>query len=178
MQSYHARLMFDRLPSEIDPVRLADDGVRIEGQLAGDSLARLRALRHPGTVPEPVSVQLGFERTPHGVRLLRGTFRTQLLVTCQRCLGPLTLALKVHPLLVLLAPDEAPPTADEEAETLVVEGPVSLAELVEEELLLAMPMFPVHRDGECAVPGAKPEAGTVPDPGNPFAALHSLKGKN
>lgn len=178
MQSYHARLMFDRLPREIDPVRLADDGVRIDGRLDGEGLARLRALRHTGTVPEPVDVRLGFERTPHGVRLLRGTFRTQLVVTCQRCLGPLTLALEVHPLLVLLAPDEAPPTADEEADTLVVEGPVSLAELVEEELLLAMPMFPVHRDGECVPPDAKPDADAVPDPANPFAALGALKGKN
>jgi uncharacterized protein len=172
--------MFDRLPHEIDPVRLADEGVRIEGQLAGESLARLRALRHPGTVPEPVLVQLEFERTAHGVRLLRGTFRTQLVVTCQRCLGPLTLALEAHPLLVLLAPDEASPTADEEAETLVVEGPVSLAELVEEELLLAMPMFPVHRDGECTAPGSKPEPepASAPDARNPFAALGALKGKD
>lgn len=174
MQSYHARLMFDRLPREIDPLRLADEGVQIEGGLAGESLARLRELRHPGSAPEPVNVQLQFERTPHGVRLLHGTFRTQLVVTCQRCLGPLTLALQAHPLLVLLAPDEAPPTADEEAETLVVDAPVNLAELVEEELLLAMPMFPVHRDGECTAPGAE----SVPGPKNPFAALGMLKGKD
>jgi uncharacterized protein len=88
------------------------------------------------------------------------------------------LAPEVHPLLVLLAPDEAPPTADEEAETLVVEGPVSLAELVEEELLLAMPMFPVHRDGECTAPGSKPEPASVPDARNPFAALGALKDKD
>lgn len=178
MQSYHARLMSGRLPREIDPVRLADEGARIEGELAGESFTRLRAQRHPGVGPEPVHVQLEFERTPHGVRLLHGTFRTRMLVTCQRCLGPLPLALEVHPLLVLLGPSEAPPTTDEEADTLVVEGRIDLAELVENELLLAMPMFPVHQDGECAAPGAPPEAEAGSDEGNPFAALRGLKDKD
>jgi uncharacterized protein len=70
----------------------------------------------------------------------------------------------------------------EDAETLVVEGRVSLHELVEDELLLVMPMFPVHSEGQCAAPGAGMDARPEPavDPAakdGPLAALRGLKTK-
>jgi uncharacterized metal-binding protein YceD (DUF177 family) len=78
---------------------------------------------------------------------------------------------------VLLQPGEAEP---EECETLVVEAPLSLAELAEDELLLAMPMSPGHAEGQCEVafPVTVGEAPVAEKRANPFAELRGFKGKN
>jgi uncharacterized protein len=168
--------MSGRLPREIDPIRLADEGARLRGELAGSGMSRLLELLAGGKVVQPVTVDLGFEHTPHGERLLRGVVETAVEATCQRCLGPVRIVLTARPCTVLLRPGGMPVAAAEEVEALVVEGPVRLAELVEDELLLAMPMFPAHGEGECTAPGTvdkvRPAGGDKP---NPFGALEQLQ---
>ena len=171
--------MSEWLPREIDPLRLADEGVRLEGDLPGESFARLREQSVAGTRPEPVSVMLQFEHTVHGIRMLHGTIRTRLIATCQRCLGPVELELEARPLLALLTPGESPAGAPEAAESMVVDGPVSLPELVEDELLLVMPMFPLHATGQCTAPGAAQVGEEEPtEQDGPFAALRGLKAED
>jgi uncharacterized protein len=170
--------MSERLPREIDPIRLADEGVRLEGQLPGHGMARLHEQARPESRAEPVLVMLQFEHTAHGVRLMHGRVRTRVVTTCQRCLGPLVLDLEARPLMVLLAPGEAASGAPEDAESLTVQGPISLSDLMEDELLLVMPMIPVHAEDECHAPGSLP----TPAAGHetrrkPFAALRGFKGK-
>jgi uncharacterized protein len=165
--------MSGRLPALIDPIRLADEGARLAGELPGGELARLREWRRPGSPPAPVAVQLEFERSPHGVRLMHGRIRTEIDTVCQRCLGPLAVALEARPFSVLLLPGEAPAGIPDEAEALVVEGPVSLNELVEDELLLVFPMIPAHAAGACQAPGGAADENAKP---HPFAALRGWKG--
>lgn len=168
--------MSGRLPREIDPIRLADEGVRLQGELAGGSMTRLREAFPGGQTAQPVAVDLRFGRTTHGERLMRGVIETAVEATCQRCLGRVRIALTARPTTVLLRPGEVPVTAAEETEALVVEGVLDLNELVEDELLLAMPMFPMHGEGECTAPGAvapaRPGKGERP---NPFVVLQDLK---
>ena len=167
--------MSGQLPVQIDPIRLADEGVRLDGVLPGGRLARLReqTLR----ADQPVSVTLQFERTAQGERRLQGTLRTRVEVPCRRCLRPFELEINAQPHLLLLPVGEVEP---EEGESLIIEGPLSLIDLVEEELLLAMPMFPGHAEGECEVAlpettGRKPATVTKK---NPFAELRGFKEKN
>jgi len=171
--------MSERLPREIDPLRLAEEGVRLVGELPGELFSRLREWAVAGTIPESATIDLVFERTVHGVRLLHGMIGIHLTAICQRCLAPMSLELEAHPFMVLLAPGDQPSGGPEEAETLVVEGPIRLSEWVEDELILAMPMIPVHDDDQCSTP----RAGTLPESGaegkrNPFAALGGFKPKN
>lgn len=175
--------MSGRLPAQIDPIRLAEEGVRLVGELPGNAFSRL----HEGgrTNQTPVKVDLTFERTLHGVRLLRGTLQTVVEATCQRCLEPFQLELTAAPLVALLTPAEAPDGVPDEAESMVIEGPVTLQDLVEDELLLAMPMIPAHAEGRCAVPGTQPdpevevkETGAESDRSNPFAVLRGRMDKD
>lgn len=177
MQSYHARLMSGQLPAQIDPIRLADEGARLCGALPGREMVRLQELALPNSRPEPVAVDLHFERTGQGVRRMHGTIRTQVEMACKRCLKPLQVEVVAQPLFVLLQPGEVEP---EEGETLVVEAALSLAELVEDELLLAMPMSPGHAEGECeiAFPITAGKAPVAEKKANPFAELRGFKGKH
>jgi len=170
--------MTGQLPMQIDPIRLADEGARIEGKLPGSEMLRLQELVLPGSRPEPVAVDLQFERTGQGLRRVHGIIRTQVEMACKRCLQPLKIEVVAQPLFMLLQPGESEP---EEGETLVAEATLSLVELVEDELLLAMPMSPGHAEGECeiAFPVTTGPVVTGTDKrANPFAELRGFKGKN
>jgi uncharacterized protein len=140
-------------------------------------MSRLRKFALPGSRPATVAVDLRFERTAQGMRRLSGSIRTQVEMACKRCLQSLPVEVVAQPFFVLLLPGEAEP---QEHETLVVEAPLSLIELVEDELLLAMPMSPGHTEGECelAAPVATDRAPVAEKRPNPFAELRGLKGKN
>ncbi|MEK7666505.1 MAG: YceD family protein [Pseudomonadota bacterium] len=169
--------MSGQLPVQIDPIRLADEGARLYGTLPGSEMSRLQELALPNSRPEQVAVDLQFERAGQGVRQLHGTIRTQVKMACKRCLQPLRVEVVAQPFFMLLQPGEAEP---EECETLVVEAPLSLAELVEDELLLAMPMSPGHAEGQCEVafPVTANKAPVAEKRANPFAELRGFKGKN
>ena len=75
---------------------------------------------------------------------------------CQRCMQPMELALDstTHVALILAEADAA--EVPEELEPVLArEGRISAGELVEEELLLALPIVPLHEQlRECAVPAS------------------------
>jgi uncharacterized protein len=171
--------MSARLPEQVDAIRLADEGARLRGELSAGGLHRLRELCRPDAQPEPVIVDLEFEHTSHGVRLMHGTIRTKVESVCQRCLQPITLAVMAKPFVALRIAGEEPSSGPEEAETLVVEGLLSLSEFAEDELLLAMPMIPLHEKGACVPPRDRGEAPPEPvEKPNPFSVLRGLKGKD
>jgi uncharacterized protein len=132
-------------------------------------MARLR----PALLDEAgaVEVDLQFERAEgSGLRRMHGRLAARVQVACQRCLEPMALELVAEPDLILVGEGEAarlPP----EAETLAVEKPVSVAELIEDELLLVLPMIPMHAPQECParrhVAGAEGAAAGT----SPFARL-------
>ena len=176
MQSYDARPMSGRLPVLIDPIRLADEGVRLQGELAGTDMTRLHVLTVPSSRPAVVTVDLQFERSVPGVRRMHGRIHTTVEMICQRCLNTMAMQIVALPKLTLLQTGETAQTEEDDA--LPLEATVTLSELVEDELLLAMPMIPVHAESECT---AVTKPGAAPVPGrkeNPFAVLHGLKNKH
>lgn len=162
-------------PSSIDPVQLAENGARLTGEL---SLAAMPRLSQSCCDPAgSVSVDLQFERSDsEGLRIMRGTVRASMRVTCQRCLEEMALDLQIEPNLILLRPGERE-DLEREDEALVVERPLALSALVEDELLLAMPMIPMHAPAVC--PARRPlehaPVGGRRQRPNPFAALRRLK---
>lgn len=72
-------------------------------------------------------------------------------LTCQRCLEPMVWELVGRDRVAMVnekQADQAPP----ELETILApEGRISLIDLVEEELLLSLPIVPVHEPNECSV---------------------------
>jgi uncharacterized protein len=163
--------MFDALPAVIDPLRLADEGARLCGELQLQGMPRLAGLC--ADTQGTASIDWQFERSAQGLRQMHGPVRAAVRAICQRCLQPFTLTISADTRLVLLNAGES--GVNDEADVLEAK-PWSLSELVENELLLAMPMIPMHAPGECqaVTPGPSGEAGRS-DRRNPFAALGKLK---
>jgi uncharacterized protein len=116
----------------------------------------------------------------------------QLQVTCQRCMSPMPLELQANSPIVVVTSEREAEDAPAGLETfLAPDGRLSLAALVAEELLLALPIVPVHRTSAACQPllaarpiGALDEAkdpsgvGAAPADGaavaRPFADLRAL----
>jgi uncharacterized protein len=176
-QIYDARLMFGRLPETIDPIPLAEQGVRLTGELLLPAMTRLASLC--AVCEGRASVDLKFAHEPHGLRFLRARIEARVGVVCQRCLQPMDVLLQPEPVLALFRPGESQAGMPDEAEALVVETGWSLTDLVEDELLLAMPMMPRHATGECATrapaAGNEPQVEVTTQRPNPFAVLEKLR---
>ena len=100
--------------------------------------------------------------------------------TCQRCLDPVAVSLAVDSELALLEDENHVALLDEGTEIILIDeltddNKLWLLSMIEDELLVDLPLAPKHDDCEMAVTevGELPEA--VAEKENPFAVLASLK---
>jgi uncharacterized protein len=98
-------------------------------------------------------------------------------LVCQRCLNPMRLTLDVdRPIRFVRGEDQAEALdAESDDDVLALEPALDLQTLVEDELILALPIVPHH--DVCPTDSATPAAGAEPEPPqeHPFAALAALK---
>ena len=155
-----------------DAFVFAKEGRVLEGTLAVSSLERLHDLL--AEVSGDVSFRLQGLKGEHGELMLHLEVTGLLPLACQRCLKAIPFDLDVDSLLELI-PEGADMSQDElEDDTrdfLPVAGELYVAELVEDEILLALPVAPRHE--KCGLPGAADAGERI----NPFATLSGLKGK-
>ncbi len=102
---------------------------------------------------------------------------------CQRCLGPMSLRLQVDRAIRFVRGEDLAARLDEEADDDVLSLPAALdvLVLVEDELILSLPIVPRH-EGPCPQPllpevgaGADAPLQADNDEPHPFAALAALK---
>lgn len=99
-----------------------------------------------------------------------------IVLPCQRCMRPCECAIAESALLAVVANDEVELPGGYEA-LLGDADRLSLGELVEEQMLLGMPLVPMHEDaGQCGAGAAEEAAaGTgTEDRQRPFANLRQL----
>jgi len=145
----------ESLPLKINPFLLVDRGETISGKLPLASMKRLAGLLC--SVDGDVDVQLHFGREAYGPRYIKGRLLATLLLTCQRCGEPVSYGVDLEPCLSPVVSDAQAAQLTDEYEPLVTGGePVALVDVIEEELLLSLPMVPKHEQGECKVDFSKP----------------------
>ena len=161
-----------RLKRISDAFVFAREGRVLEGTLAVDGLERLHDLLTE--VSGEVTFRLQGAQGKRGEYTLHLQVAGRIPLACQRCLGAIPFDLDVDSLLELI-PEGADMSQDElEDDTrdfLPVAGELFVAELVEDEVLLALPVAPRHE--KCGFPGAADAGERI----NPFATLAGLKGK-
>jgi len=106
--------------------------------------------------------------------------RGSVWLTCQRCLQPFAEAMAVDQHIRFVHGEARAEALDAEIDddVLAVSKALDLRELVEDELLLALPIVPRH--GNCPQPlpvplGSAAAPDDVPERPHPFAALQRLK---
>ncbi len=103
--------------------------------------------------------------------------RARIKQTCQRCLEPAELSLSVQVSWGLITHESQAGRLTKEFEpVLMFEGGRSIMTLIEDELLLALPLVPVHELlQQCMDNGYRPVHGFEPQKApNPFAGLEQM----
>ncbi len=171
-------------PRRLDVAALAAAGASLEGRwpLAGMSrlLESVDAVRTEAQDAAEVTWRADGEHAAHGplprIRL-HVTASARVTMTCQRCLGPLELPLEVDRRFGFVEGEAQAAAIDAESEedVLALERSLDVHALIEDELLLALPLVPRHED--CSPPaGGDPPADEAPTE-HPFAALEALRRK-
>ncbi|MBA2722579.1 MAG: DUF177 domain-containing protein [Methylibium sp.] len=173
-------------PLRLDVAALAEQGASLDGSWPLASLPRLAASAHADSLPkadDAVTWSVRGERrarvgAPAEIWLhLQG--RACLELECQRCLGPVVAALEIDRALRFVPGEDqaAALDADSDDDVLALNRWLDLRELVEDELLLALPLVPRHE--ACPQPLPLPGESVLPDgqaePPHPFAVLQALK---
>jgi uncharacterized protein len=169
--------MLNRLPDIVDASRLAAHGARIEGDIPLGRLERLRSALH-STVGE-AHVLLEFSLGAHGLVIVRGRVVCDLPLVCQRCSQRLVRHVEAAICVGLVQSDEEADQLPDEFEPHLLEGgKLAPATLVEDELILALPVVPRHDDdcGALEQVVAEPPTQDEQRP-NPFAVLAALRKK-
>ncbi len=113
---------------------------------------------------------------------LQLTVDTTLPLICQRCLSPVDVPVQVDRWFRFVETEAAALEQDDESEEdlLVMSREFDLASLIEDEVLMDLPLVPRHDTCPVAVKLAAADADfeDVPTKPNPFAVLAGLKDKN
>ena len=169
--------MFDeRLPVHIDPVRYAETGRELRGQISISEMERLAAML-VDTAGE-VQVELTFGVDHEGIRYMRGHIKADVVMQCQRCLGPLPLKIETELALAVVSERDERELPSYYEPLPVGHEPIFLRDIIEDELMLSLPIVPRHEEGQC--PDLAGKAEDKKDSGgmaeeNPFAVLAGLK---
>ena len=125
-------------------------------------------LAQSGCSGSVIDFVLAGEINERGKPELRLAVDGSVRLECQRCLGNVDLPLRFEVRLELAASEAELLTADDDIERVVAGREMSVAVLVEDEVILALPMVPKHE--QCRVAEAK--RGAEP---SAFQALAALK---
>ena len=126
-------------------------------------------------------VQLREDPAGHTAHWLHLSIDTVLPLTCQRCLGPADVAVSVDRWFRFVDSEAVAEQQDDDAEEdlLVSSREFDLAGLIEDEVLMDLPLVPRHDTCPVALKLAVADADfdALPEKPNPFAQLAQLKGK-
>jgi uncharacterized protein len=178
-------------PHRLDVEAFAKAGARIDQTLPLASLPRLsEGLAAPvDAAAEPVvwGAQGAWLRAPGDVQArarIHLEARPRVWMTCQRCLQPMAVPLEVDRTLCFVDGEDEAARLDEERDdedVLASSRAFDLVGLLEDELIMALPLVPRHETCPQSLPwsaGPELEDAAAAAPAHPFAALAALKAKD
>ncbi|MEQ1638397.1 MAG: YceD family protein [Methylococcales bacterium] len=175
--------MLDRLPEIIDPLVFAERRIELKGTLKLNTFTRLEGLLLDAS--GCVVIELLFNKQGRHA-FIDGFASATLTMQCQNCLDAVDVPVNATIKLGLVTALEQADRLPEGYEPLLIdEEKMLLREIVEDELLLALPPFPKHQhncvkfenrsEERSSDLSAALKADDQTKPKNPFAVLAKLK---
>ncbi len=168
----------------LDVAAFAKANAVIEGEEPVSAFERLAQEAHASVDGMMVSWYAEGEHEPEtggpGQLWLHLDVEAQLPMQCQRCLGSVTVPLHVERSFRFVKDEATAETLDDEAEedVLALNKDFNLRQLIEDELLMALPFVPMHEACPESVPMASSDTdfeAANEEKTNPFAVLAGLR---
>lgn len=172
---YNAPPMKDKqLPLTINPTKFAEQGVIFEGSVEPDLFERF-VEQDIGRLTD-VKVKLHFGRNDQGIANAVGDIEASVNWICQRCLEYYDQPLKASVKLAIIKSEQEAEDLPEEFEPFVqTDSKVPVVDMIEDELLLVLPVVPLHE--QCQNKHYTPDPEIEVEKPNPFEVLKALKQK-
>jgi len=168
------------LPARVNHRKLATENRKLEGTLPLSEFKRLAEslLATDGEV----SAKLAFRKRRKQSTLVTGDIFVTVSLLCQNCLAPVDHELKAELHHAIVNSEEALFKLEENEDGMVIlEDLVNTVDLLEDELILSLPMIAKHSGANCQVEGYEAdiadnqEVQSSVDTYKPFAGLAGLK---
>lgn len=170
----------------IDPLALAVRGRIIEGSLPLAGMPRLQSLIGGRDNGGEVEFSLHFGRDEGRTANIQGVIKCVLVLECQRCMDKMDFSLESRIQLGLAISPEAVESLPGKYEPLLLSGDeITIASIIEDELIMALPAVAMHEIGDCPAGGrfltaeqsasGENEETQVSGRKSPFAELAQLK---
>ncbi len=173
-------------PTHIEPFKWAELGFVWQGQVDLTRFPRVAAEVVPPHDHQQIALDCKLYMDERRIAWLDATMSAKLPLTCQRCLHQLDFVLDTHVHLALFTEeeyadrlgrekDEVDYVILSEAQTSHGVETVDVLNLLEDEILLLLPLSPKHDGCELAVASVGDEVQVVEEKRNPFDVLAGLK---
>lgn len=143
----------------------------LEGDVDLPEMARLQSALVQGAASGSSSIRfrLAGRSQQYHLPSLHLDIEANLSMVCQRCLEPVTVPIALHFDYVVCAEESATLDDNDEVDWLEQSDAMDISALIEDELLIALPIAPVHAS---LCKQLNLESGEKP---NPFSVLKALK---
>ncbi|XOV88732.1 MAG: YceD family protein [Pseudomonadota bacterium] len=168
------------LPKQIDFRKLADQAASLQGSVALAAFARLTGML--AATSGEIGVSLQFSRGKRRLPLVEGHCEGEVSMICQVCLEPVAVKVDTDVRSLLVDNVDVLKTLALDDDGLVCAAArVDLVDLVEDDIIVSLPMVPRHPAGSCAAapvagqPLAAPGSDGAASTHRPFAGLADIR---
>ena len=166
-----------QLPQQVTVRKLVESGAKLSGFVADVRLPRV--VEAVQQISAQVEADLHFGMNESNKMIIGVEIHGAVDLTCQRCLEPVTVPLKIATTLTVVAHDEEARSCIRSHEPIVLdEGLLNIDQMLEEEILLSLPVVALHpkvsADEISLVEHEGIERRAARGLDNPFAVLKTL----
>lgn len=169
-----------RLPLKIDPVKAAQQRLDYQGIFPACLLRRLSDLAV--SINKDIAASFSFHTDEERLPVIDIVADVNVILICQRCGRHFECSIHVKNALSPVRNDAEAAGLPDRYEAIMLNGlgEVDLVAMIEDEIILSLPIVPAHDMADCPVSETEWEFGTLPkevQKSNPFAELKKLKKK-
>jgi uncharacterized protein len=130
-------------PVRVDPLKSVDEETVYSGTISVSELERLQGFLQDNSGQSQVEIKFGHDE--QGTPLLRGQCQAQVRMICQRCMNPVDVDLSTDFELGIAFSDEQAKHLPKQYEPIIAKrDDLELLPVIEDELILSLPMYAYH----------------------------------
>lgn len=167
-----------KLPKKLDPIKSAQKRSVYDGLYLAHEMKRFSSMVVAAEAEVPVKVE--FLKDAQSLTYFKGEMQSHVQLVCQRCNNTFKHLVKTEFCFSPVQGSEEDSVLPDVYEPVEVNdhGEVDLFQLLEDELILSLPIVALHPQDDCAIQAEDLQFGEIepePERKNPFAVLKELK---